>query len=367
MKKYFLQTQTLTLLILLVFFSSCNGQVKTNTTSNKTNEQKTIATGQPKIIKTHGTGSSANVHCGLKDKAGNIWFGTTGEGVYRYDGELFTNFTVKDGLSNNFVWSIFEDKTGNLWFGTSDGACRYNGKNFTSIPISVIKGSNLPKNKISVDSYGNPSEENAVWDIFQDKNGKFWFGTTDGVYRYDGMYFTRFLHNDSVINNSDIQIKKVERILEDKTGNIWFSGRNNEGVFRFDGKSLTSFKPDGKNWLWPVLEDQAGNIWFSNWSTVYRYDGKTFTNLTKRDDSCNNGSTCMMQDKNGNIWCGNDGANGGLCRYDGKSFTHFTTKEGLINNSVWCIVEDKAGNLWVGTRGMGLCRYDGEKFTGFSE
>ena len=54
----------------------------------------------------------------LEDKSGNLWFGTEGGGVSMYNGESFTHFTEKEGLSNRDVLSILEDKSGNLWFGT---------------------------------------------------------------------------------------------------------------------------------------------------------------------------------------------------------------------------------------------------------
>ncbi|HYF02766.1 MAG TPA: two-component regulator propeller domain-containing protein [Patescibacteria group bacterium] len=355
MKKYY------SLLLLLILITSVGAQVTTTSDTH------------PKLLKTQGTGPSANVHCSLQDKSGRLWFGTTGEGVYRYDGNSFKNFTVKDGLNSNHIACIYEDNTGNIWFGTMDGICRYDGKIFSRVPITVSRSKNLlsydsPRlqKEISVDSYGNPSEENAVWDIIQDRTGRFWFGTTDGIYRYDGKTFTHFSHNDGVINNSGLPINKIERIVEDTSGNIWFGGRTNEGIFRFDRKSITNYKPDGKNWLRPVLKDKTGNIWFSNWLSVYRYEGQSFVNFTKNDGSCFKGSTFMIEDKNGNIWCGNDGENG-LCRYDGKSFKNYTMKDGLNNNSVWSIVEDNSGYLWIGTRNTGLSRFDGKTFTTFSE
>jgi hypothetical protein len=59
------------------------------------------------------------------DKSGNLWFGTFGGGVSRYDGKAFMNYTTTLGLANNHVTSILEDKGGNLWFGTIGGASRY--------------------------------------------------------------------------------------------------------------------------------------------------------------------------------------------------------------------------------------------------
>lgn len=307
----------------------------------------------PTLIKTQGTSEADNVHCGLQDRAGNLWFGTTGEGVYRYDGKSFTNFTTKDALNSNTVWSILEDRAGDIWFGTAAGVCRYDGKTFTRIPISVTNGSSL-----------YPAE-NSAWSIMQDKSGMFWFSTNDDVYCYNGKSSTRFLDNDNIINENGLGLRRVEDILEDKNGNIWFASWDNEGICRFDGKSLTNFKPNGDASFRRILEDKNGNLWFANRPTsVYRYDGKTFTNFTEKEKGLG-GVNCFLVDKNGNIWFATGG--NGVYRYDGRSFSTLTTKDGLGNNDVWCIVEDRAENIWVGTRNTGLYRYDGKSFTDFSE
>ena len=94
----------LTLLSVSVFLTSCKGQVKTNWAK----ENATLFTGQPKPIKSGG----GNVHCSLQDKKGNLWFGTTSNGGYRYDGKSFTNFTTKDGLNSNNILSLKKNKKG---------------------------------------------------------------------------------------------------------------------------------------------------------------------------------------------------------------------------------------------------------------
>src|SRR5436190_23064187 len=65
--------------------------------------------------------------CGLRDKAGNLWFGTGVNGVYHYDvaSEKFTHISKEDGLNDKHIESIYEDKSGNIWFGTEYGVCRY--------------------------------------------------------------------------------------------------------------------------------------------------------------------------------------------------------------------------------------------------
>ena len=72
----------------------------------------------------------------------------------------------------------------------------------------------------------------------------------------------------------------------------------------------------------------------------------------------------ILEDKAGVLWFATE--KNGVWRYDGKTFTNLTTKDGLGNNSVFCIVEDGEGHLWFGTRDVGLSRYDGRTFTGFS-
>ncbi|MBK6836279.1 MAG: hypothetical protein IPG89_19270 [Bacteroidetes bacterium] len=73
-----------------------------------------------------------SITCLLEDKSGNLWFGTAGGGVSKYDGNSFTHFTNKEGLSNNDIRSMVEDKSGNLWFGTfGGGVSKFDGKKFT--------------------------------------------------------------------------------------------------------------------------------------------------------------------------------------------------------------------------------------------
>lgn len=327
--------------------SSGYGQMKTS-----------LKSGQLSLIKSQSTNPGDNVHCGLQDKAGNIWFGTTGDGVYHYDGTFFTNFTTKNGLNSNMVNHILEDKDGKIWIGTEAGLVLYDGKTFAEIRIPFRK--NMPSNRYE------------VWSIMQDKSGKLWFATIDGVYIYDpstelradGKSFNFF----KVTDDTTDCIFKMEYILEENAGIIWFGGRCNVGVFRYDGKTITNLKPNGDDWAWPVLQDKKGNIWFSNWKGVYRYDGNSFISFTKKDGLSGDMVARMIEDKKGNLWFGGDG----LSRYDprravGKSFTHFTTKDGLLNLGIWMILEDKAGNIWIGTRNTGLYCYDGKTFTRFSE
>lgn len=356
------------LLLVLTFLTSCNGQTKTQPQTENQSETKTAPIGQPKLITKQGSHENDNVHCGLQDKFGNLWFGTTGDGVYRYDGKTFTQFTEKDGLNSNTVWSILEDKKGNIWIGTSAGVCFYDGKN-----ISKISLTNENTNYLITTADKAPSIKNNVWCMMQDKSGTIWICSNDGVYCFNGVSFSRFLDNDSIINKNSVQLIGVQSILEDSNGNIWFgSGMppGEEGVIRYDGKEITSSKPNGDGWIRYIIEDKQGRVWFGgrNKGNFYYYDN-TFTNFKEKIDIGN----CILCDKQGNIWFTGAEANNnfenknGIWAYDGKGFNNFSTKDGMGNYFVHCMIEDRDGNIWIGTRKTGLYKYDGKTFTNFSE
>ena len=197
----------------------------------------------------------------LEDKSGNLWFGTNGGGVSKYDGKSFTHFTENEGLSNNTVWSILEDKSGNLWFGTDGGVSKYDGKSFTHF---------TEKEGLS---------NNTVWSILEDKGGNLWFGTEGGgVSKYDGKSFTYFTEKEGLSNNS------VLSMLEDKSGNLWFGSRF--GLAKLSYEKLVEINDKVK-----FNKIQADEILFKN----YTYeDGFLGIGV--------NGGKTICEDKNGTIW-----------------------------------------------------------------
>lgn len=337
--------------------------------------------------------NSSYISCMLQDKNGNIWFGTKGGGVSKYDGSEFIIYTEKQGLPNNFVVSMVEDKNSNIWFGTDGGgACKYDGKSFT---VFTEKEGLI---------------NNAVWSMLADSKGNMWFGTAGGgVCKYDGVNFTCFNKDNGFVTNYVISLAEDKRgniwmgsygdgllkynpataggkdftffteedglssgiitsITQDHNGNMWMA-TDGGGACKFDGKNFYQYSEESgltSNSLNAVQEDKTGNIWFgTNGKGVCKYDGSNFTCFTESEGLSGNTILCLLQDRNEDLWFGTDGH--GVTKYDRSCFTHFTKKEGLPANSVYKTYEDHNKNLWFGTNGGGVCKYDGKYYYTYTD
>ncbi|MBK8110800.1 MAG: hypothetical protein IPK46_10980 [Saprospiraceae bacterium] len=380
MTAYKLKNTVLSLLLVPMFFTSCNGQASTNQTTNNTyftnNKEQ-----HPKIVRTQGT-QCENVGCQLLDKDGNLWFSIRGEGAFRYDGKSFIHFSIKDGLCNNNVGSIIEDRAGNILFGTDRGICKFDGNKFTKYPVP---------------------DTLSVTCMLEDKDGNLWIGAMNqGVYKLDGTNLTNFLHKYKHPFFGDKDEKFISDIMQDKSGNIWFSSWNGGGVWKYDGKIINNFLPSldyyksdqdkrrnvitqnsleffpndnsfvqsqdyiSDDMIFSMMEDKAGNIWFATRNHgACRYDGKIFTSFGKKEGFLSSNAYAILEDKKGNLWLTTE-ENGVWC-YDGQTIKNYNEKDGLVNNAVMSVLEDKEGNLWFGAKWFGLSRYDGKFFTTFSQ
>ncbi|HOE78456.1 MAG TPA: two-component regulator propeller domain-containing protein, partial [Bacilli bacterium] len=141
-----------------------------------------------------------------------LLFVQSGWGLPSYQ---FKHFDINDGLSQNTVLSIFQDKQGFMWFGTKNGLNRFDGSNF-----KVFKF--FPNNEV---------KDNVFRCILQDKDERLWLGTDEGVYIYEprSEKFQRFVAkttaNDSVRG-------VISDMMIDSDGDIWISVEE-KGVYLY--------------------------------------------------------------------------------------------------------------------------------------
>ena len=236
----------------------------------------------------------------LEDRKGNFWFASIGSGVFYYDGNSFQNFTIKDGLASNRVTHIYEDKKGNIWFGTEGGISFYNGKIFRNFTTK----DGLPHNDVNV--------------IIEDKTGKFWIATRGFACFYDGKTFTKVTGADGLF------FENVRAIIEDNKGHIWLGGK--DGLWRYDGSLYTNY---AKEFVGYIYEDKKGTIWTSSqsshaqgWTLSFYESGPLSPVKANATEALTEAGMFfgILEDFNGHIWLG---TLNGVYRYDGKTFKDF--------------------------------------------
>jgi signal transduction histidine kinase/ligand-binding sensor domain-containing protein len=330
---------------------------------------------------------------GYKDKLGNLWFGTSGNGVSKYDGKSFTNYSSAHGLIHNLVECVMEDRQGNIWFGTYGGISKYDGatfENFTTEQGLVdndirsmfedSKGNIWSGSILGIDRY-NPAnkdlfinyyklddnQENSFTAIIEDRQGFLWFGNNTGVIKYDPS--SKAIGKKAFTDISEslgIQGELVNDLMEDKDGIIWVA--TNSLVCRYDpskeGTSSKAFQhfttAEGlaDNTVFCITEDNAGNIWFGtkNGVSQFKKTDNSFLNFTKEQGLANNDVRSITEDDFGSLWFGTYG--GGLSKYMGQSVIEFTQKQGLKSDNVFAITGDNEGNLWFAASNGGIHNYE---------
>jgi len=271
----------------------------------------------------------------LQDRKGNIWLATW-QGIIRYDGKIFTNHTLKEGLKQFHVFSLLEDKKGNIWFGfINGGVYKYDGKSFAYFTTK------------------DGLAGNSIMCMTEDQAGNIWMGTTNGISRYNGKSFTNYTTENGLSSNA------VFSITQDVAGNMWIGTAF--GVNLYDGESFVNFKNKNNfpiSGVRTILEDKAGHIWIGGQDGLGKYDGKSLTNMTS------NFTTNVIQDKKGNIWSSQTETSSNkmkLCKLDGNAFATIATEV-----QVFGIMADDAGNIWYGTE-SGIRRYDGKTISSFTK
>jgi len=264
----------------------------------------------------------------------------------------FEHITLNDGLSHNTVTSIIQDSRGFMWFGTQNGLNKYDGYG-----IKVYKHEIRSNNSLSSDF---------ILRLYEDSTGKIWIGTYEGGLNIlDPLTekFTRYPHDPE--NPNSPGDNSIIAIIETDSNLFWLGHR--AGLDRFNprtGKFTHYFHKPGEggslidNSVLSLFEDENGRLWVGTKGGLDCHDPVTgiFTHFIHDADDpkslSNNFVHVIYRDRSGTLWVGTEG---GLNRFHPETgtFTHFTHDPSdprtISDDIVYSLYEDENGVFWVGT------------------
>lgn len=374
-----------TFLLLTAITLTCNGQ------SNINFERITTSQGL----------SQSDINCIYQDDEGFMWFGTF-DGLNKYDGYKFVNYVPNpndpESISSNIVFVITGDKKGNLWIGTTGGGLN----KFDKVTERFTKFNHDPNDNSTIDSdfirYVYIDKEERLWvstdrginllayndqgkpyfkhiyidnrpafkHIFQDSRGMLWTSTTNKLYQIRENGKGDFKLKRTYYNN-DIHNSGITHLGEDNRGNLLIGAAN--GVY---AKSLKYKKRKAKRLMvYPtksLVIDNDNNYWIGTNNGLLQF---TLNKKTKKLDRTNrflydpvdpnsvskDVIKVLYKDKTGIIWIGTNGGGVNKVNPKKKQFLHIKNTlddKSLSYDKIRSLFEDSFGNLWVGTEGGGL-------------
>jgi signal transduction histidine kinase/ligand-binding sensor domain-containing protein/DNA-binding response OmpR family regulator len=279
--------------------------------------------------------------------------------LFAQPGDLqFKHLTVEDGLANNCVISIVQDNLGFMWFGTSDGLNRYDGYTFKSFTHDA--------------GDTNSISDNFICTLFQDTTGLLWVGTNDGLNTYDPLREKFTVYRTVAGDSASISNNSVNSIFEDRAGNIWIGTEQGLNRYNHYSDTFTRYYFPGQldsvsfwwnnNTIRAINQDESGRLLLGTTNDFLVFDPQTGATTTipymipgkKRWPSVSE----IYKDSRGKFWIGI--ADDGLVEYDpetGESRLYQTEANNPSSfNSEFSdtICEDSKGRLWIGTADQGI-------------
>lgn len=333
------------LILSFILFVSCAGPAQIKEVEKPAiADENVLPEKDPYFVETFGVnkadGPQSIVRSSIEDRDGNIWIASW-EGIIKYDGKQFINYTNKEGLRRFHVFSTLEDRDGNLWFGTiGGGAYKFDGK--TWINYTINRGL---------------ANDNALC-FYEDDSGKIWIGTMGGISVYNGMAFQNFTTEDGLPN------EEINSIIQDDSGVFWFGSTGK--AFTYDGKKYSVIEdenigPFGN--IRSIIKDSNGAIWFGGNDGMWRYFEDKYLQIET------NFHGRIYEDTQKNIWTSSESAPGvwKISLYEQKDLVQKIYNPIIIKDEAgmfFGINSDRNNDMWICNL-EGIYRFDGMEFEDF--
>ncbi|MGC4036099.1 MAG: two-component regulator propeller domain-containing protein [Chitinophagaceae bacterium] len=263
----------------------------------------------------------------------------------------FDHLDINNGLSQNNVMCILQDSRGFMWFGTRDGLNKYDGYKFTVYKNDPADSSTISSNFITA--------------LAEDKNGIIWIATRGGgLNRYDKEKdrFAHYKHNAK--NTNGIASDMLTTLSLDHLNNLWVCTEAGLDLFNQSSNSFTHYPINARC----VYEDNRKNIWIGTFEegvyllndqhkTIRKYNHETNDASGISDNSI----TSIFQDSENRMWFGTLEHGFNILDNTGK-FTHFlhdrANENSIPDGSIFSIIEDEKKQFWIGTENGGLAIFN---------
>jgi len=254
---------------------------------------------------------------------------------------------------------MLQDSRGFMWFGTRDGLNRYDGSK-----MIVYRNGSTDSSSIS---------DNFITSLYEDNQNNIWVGTHNGLNKFEPKK-NRFIRlKDQPAHASNISNHSVTVIFGDSKGSIWF-GTKGDGVSSYQPET-NRFHPiackksgiaaEQERNIYTFFEDSHGNIWAGTESGLYLYNKDRDAFLAISPQPVTTGKTgvrAIAEDKQGNILLGMEYS--GLVVFNAttgntKQYMHQAANATSISsNMIWSIVVNKSGEIWIGCINGGLDKFN---------
>jgi ligand-binding sensor domain-containing protein/signal transduction histidine kinase len=310
-----------------------------------------------------------------EDTAGNLWWGTSGEGLYCFNWKsnklrhYKNDRTLPSSLGSDQVLSLYMEENGQIWIGTNGGGLNI----FDPQTSKFSRFENNPENPFSI-------SDDHVYVIFKDSAKVYWIGTDDGLNQFFPRKGRFYRIKSDPADPISLTNNLIRSVYQDRGGILWV-GTYSGALNKFDRKKAVfknyrqnpakSHSLSDKN-VWGICEDKQGFLWVGTNHGLNRLDRnedifKQYFNDPENPKSLSHNLVrTIYQYRSGELWIGTEG--GGLNRYDSENdnFERFLydpkNRNSISDNGLRHIFEDAQGNMWIATLN-GLNKFNRRKKT----